>query len=76
MPGAYKACGASRPVIHFDEEASVLRVTGVVIDRVSYYDSTSHTDMDQCLSLVQSESEILENIESVLEEVIEEGPSS
>jgi hypothetical protein len=75
MPGAYNACGGSRPVVNFNEKTGVLGVTGVIVDEITDCDEKSRTDMEQKSSIDQTKSEILDNIEYLLERVIKENVS-
>lgn len=55
------------------DEGGILRVAGIHVDEVSQSDTRSCTDMAQKASLDQPESEVCDNIESLLQHVFGKG---
>ena len=75
MPSRYRASGKFPAIIALSSDPSLLKICGVMLDKIRYFDSRSRIDSSLPQELDSPETEVLDNIEATLQQAIKENHS-
>ena len=76
MPMTYSASARYHADIRFANDPCIIKVAGILVDRISHFDTISRIEVAQCPTLDSTREEVLNNIEHTLHEAIKEHPLS